>query len=312
MLWRLQSGQQDWASGENALNRILQQQLQGNMFAQQRDMKLLDAQLRGYMTPGAVAGLNAASRSNRNQATDTATGPGLVPSTDNHNGLGYGPDRALARMWTSTSTQANVDKRNAGIQAGTALSTSNIGSQAGATAASTQTKFPKQTRAKATNTIGPLLNSSQTIGVQASGGNSVSTGTQASTWAFNEGTQTPSPIDASTQTGLNNPGRAITGGTQSQLGWSSGPLTGLSHNLLDYSGTTRGTNMVSPTPIKPASNFLGGGGAGNMSYAKAAAGGMAGGPAGMAAGLLSEAIDQAANDQRRGGVGMGQMLSLRL
>lgn len=308
MRW-MQTNQQGWSSGENALNRILQKELQGNMFTQQRDMKLLDAQLRGYMTPGAVAGLNAAGRS----TTDQATGPGLVPSTDNRNGLGYGPSRAEARMWTSTSTQANVDKRNNGTQAGTALNNRSIGTQVGATQASTQTNFPKRTRAKATNTDGPPVHvSTLEAGVQASGGNSVSTGTQASTWKFNEATQTPSPVSTSTQTGLNNPGRAIKGGTQSSLGWSSGPLPGLTHNLIDYSGSTQGTNMVARAPIKPASRSLGGGGAGNMSYASAAASGMAGGSAGMAAGLLMGALDEAATDQRRGGVGIGSMLSLRL
>lgn len=271
--WLMES-QQGWQSGENQQNRIfqqmLQQTLQGNMFEQQKNMKLLDAQLRGYMTPGAVAGLNAASQTSGPSTSDAATGPGLIPLSSNHNGLGYGPERAQARMWTSAGSQATTSVRNMGVQAGTGQNIVSRGTQAGATAASTQTAFPKATRAKATNTPFPGMPVFRTLG-QQTGSDNKSVGTQASTWAFNEGTQTSRPVSMSTQTGLDNPGRAITGGTQSSLRWTGGPLPGLNKNLLDYSGSTMGTNMVNSAPQKPASHTSSG--TGPMTYARVVRGG---------------------------------------
>ncbi|QBL75889.1 ORF2 [Solenopsis invicta virus 7] len=80
--------------------------MQGNMFEQQKYMARLNAELRGYMTPGAAYGGNAAGLNppgGNTSSLGTQTNTGLTAGRLNAGraGLGYGEPRAQAKMVTS-------------------------------------------------------------------------------------------------------------------------------------------------------------------------------------------------------------------
>ncbi|UCR92504.1 MAG: hypothetical protein [Apis picorna-like virus 5] len=132
--------QQSWQSGENSLNRDLQEKMQGNMFQQQEKMAKLNAELRGFMTPGASYNLNSAGSNTPGPSAGTQTPSagrsdiGVGTSKDftsgtfnaGNAGLGYGTPRAQPRIKTSTGgvtsfgstpgTSANLTNINSTIQ----------------------------------------------------------------------------------------------------------------------------------------------------------------------------------------------------
>lgn len=80
--------------------------MQGNMFEQQKRMAYLNAELRGYMTPGAGYAGNAASPYANQSSSFTQTNTGLTRGrTDaGRAGLGYGEPRAQMKFSTSKGT----------------------------------------------------------------------------------------------------------------------------------------------------------------------------------------------------------------
>lgn len=103
------------------------------MFQHQKDLARLNAELRGYATPGAAYGLNAAGRppSNNTGSDGSSVGPNnpvLTAGTLNpgNSGLGYGEPRAQAKIkqnsgastnfGTTPGTSANLSNLNADIQ----------------------------------------------------------------------------------------------------------------------------------------------------------------------------------------------------
>lgn len=110
--WNTESGQK-WSSGENRLREEHERSQQGNMFRQQEKMARLQAELRGYMTPGAAYGGNAAgaTRPGGNQVNAGTQSPALTPGTldAGRAGLGYGTPRAQARMFQNSGT--NVESQ---------------------------------------------------------------------------------------------------------------------------------------------------------------------------------------------------------
>lgn len=105
----LEKGRQGWQSGENATNREWNERMQGNMFQQQEKMARLNAELRGYSTPGAMYGVNQAGGGSNIPPPSGGTGygrqnPVLTEGTldAGTSGLGYGEPRAQAKMKTSS------------------------------------------------------------------------------------------------------------------------------------------------------------------------------------------------------------------
>lgn len=132
---RRQSSDQDFRSRESQLGREHESGMQGNMFKhqdeqqarqfqQQEKMARLNAELRGYGTQGAGYGLNAAGGSvNVTVNNSSAGGPGFSEGTFNAgtSGLGYGPPRAQAKMWTSKGSNTTF-----GSQPGTSVNMTGV------------------------------------------------------------------------------------------------------------------------------------------------------------------------------------------
>lgn len=107
----IESGRQKWQSGENSLSREHEKSMQGDMFKQQEKMARLNAELRGYMTPGAGYGGNAAGGSvtvNNYTSGSSATTPGQTKAGTS--GLGYGAPRAQARVWKNSASNTTYGK----------------------------------------------------------------------------------------------------------------------------------------------------------------------------------------------------------
>lgn len=122
-----EQGNRDWQSAEYEKSREFQERLQGNMFQQQKDLARLNAELRGYSTPGATYGLNQAG----NQSGGAQVPPrsqNFTPGTFDagRSGLGYGQPRAQPRIrmqsgqttefGTDSGTSANITDINSPIQ----------------------------------------------------------------------------------------------------------------------------------------------------------------------------------------------------
>lgn len=105
------------------MNRENQERMQGNMFEhqtkmqgakfkQEKDMAYLNAELRGYTTPGAGYGLNAAGGNVTVNNNFTPGDANFTPGSFNAGTSGLGStQRAQPRMWTSkgSSTQAGTE-----------------------------------------------------------------------------------------------------------------------------------------------------------------------------------------------------------
>uniref|UniRef100_A0AB38ZJV9 ORF2 n=1 Tax=Crocidura shantungensis ribovirus 12 TaxID=3139532 RepID=A0AB38ZJV9_9VIRU len=132
--WKTWNAKEDRSFREGQLHEQFGQQekMQGNMFQQQEKMLRLDYELRGYTTPGAVYGGNAAGGapstrpSAGTQTTSSYSGsfvrpksltysaltPGVIKS--NNEGLGFGTPRSQARIFANSNSSTTV-----GTQSGT-------------------------------------------------------------------------------------------------------------------------------------------------------------------------------------------------